>query len=220
MPIRTAPTTRGSLLKGCLIVLAILVTLAAAAGIYVAMKWKSWAASAAKSAARSAIQSSQLSEDQKQRIVARIDSLADDFESGNVTVEQVIAVFEEIMKSPLLQVAMVYAAKEMYIVPSALSDEEKAAGVRSLERFARGIYEKKIANEALSEVTAPITTTNAQGQKQLKEKVTTEELKEFLAVAKKKANDAGIPDEKFDVDIAAELEKAIDKAKSAAPSSK
>ena len=46
MTLRSDPR-RGGFLKGCLITLAILLVLAAAAGIYVALHWKGWAASAA-----------------------------------------------------------------------------------------------------------------------------------------------------------------------------
>ncbi|MEK7866934.1 MAG: hypothetical protein AAB434_09655 [Planctomycetota bacterium] len=211
---------RGGVLKGCLIVAAILVVLAACAGVYVALKWKSWAADAARAAVRDSVEGSQLSEDQKKRVIARIDRFADDFESGKVSIEQVTKVFEEIASGPLLPLTMVYAAKEKYIKPSALSADEKAAGTRSLERVARGVYEKKIPQSALEELTAPISTTNAQGQKQLKETLTTEELNAFLAAAKKKADDAGMPDEAFTVDIATEIENAIDKATGAAPSGK
>ena len=211
---------RGGVLKGCLIAVGILVLLGAAAGIYVALHWKSWAADAARAGVRSAVEGSQLTEDQKKRVVARIDAFAGDFESGKVTVQQVTTVFEEIMAGPLLPIAMVYAAKEKYIKPSALDADEKAAGERSLERVARGVYEKKIPNSALEELTAPISTTDAQGKKTLKETLTTDELKSFLAAAKKKADDAGMPDEAFTVDIAGEIEKAIDKATGAAPSGK
>lgn len=211
---------RGGVLKGCLIAVGILVLLGAAAGIYVALHWKSWAADAARAGVRSAVEGSQLSEDQKQRVISRIDAFAGDFESGKVTVQQVTTVFEEIMAGPLLPIAMVYAAKEKYIKPSALTADEKSAGERSLERVARGVYEKKIPNSALEELTAPISTTDAQGKKTLKETLTKDELKAFLAAAKKKADDAGMPDEAFTVDIAAEIEKAIDKATGAAPSGK
>ena len=61
---------RGGVLKGCLIVAAILVVLAACVGVYVALKWKSWAADAARAAVRAAVEGSQLSEDQKKRLLS------------------------------------------------------------------------------------------------------------------------------------------------------
>lgn len=216
---RTDPR-RGGFLKGCLIALAVMAVIGILVGIYVAMHLKTWAAQAAKAVARSAVEQSQLSDDQKKRIVARIDSLADDFESDKITMEQMAQVFEEIGKSPLLHVAMVKAAEEKYIKPSALSAEEKAAGVRSLERLARGVHENSIPQEALQEVLDPIEATDANGQKQLKEQVTTDELKAFLAAAKKRADDAKVPDEAFTVDVAGELEKAIDRALSKPPGGK
>lgn len=211
---------QGGLLKGCLIAFGVLAFLGLCAGIYVWMHWRGWAADAAKAGVRSAVQQSQLSEDQKSRIIKRIDSLANDFDSGKLSVDQMVDVLKQIGESPLLPLGMVKAAEEKYIKPSALTAEEKAGGVRSLQRMARGVYEKKIPNSAMEEVIAPIETTGTNGQKQLKDKVTTEELKTFLAAAKKKADDAAIPDEAYEVDVAAEIEKAIDKALGQAPAPK
>ncbi len=211
---------RGGFLKGCLIALGIVAFLGIVAGIYVALHWRGWAADAAKAGVRSAVQQSQLSDDQKQRIIARIDSLANDFDSGKLSVDQMVAVLKEIGESPLLPLGMVKAAEAKYIKPSALTAEEKTAGVRSLQRMARGVYEKKIPSSAMDEVITPISTTGLNGQKKLKETVTTEELKTFLAAAKKKADDAAIPDEAFEVDVAAEIEKAIDKALGQTPAPK
>lgn len=50
------------------------------------------------------------------------------------------------------------------------------------------------------------------GSEQLKERLTDAELKAFLEKAKEKADAANVPDEPFEVNIADELEKAIDKA--------
>ncbi len=94
--------------------------------------------------AAQAIQQSQLPDDQKTRITKRVDGLADDFKNGKITFEDFGKVLEQIGDSPLLPLAMVYGAEEKYLKPSALSKEEKDAGVRSLQRLARGVAEKNI----------------------------------------------------------------------------
>lgn len=116
------------------------------------------------------------------------------------------------MASPILHVGMVMLAEEKYVKPSGLSDEEKADARRTLDRLARGVHEKKISETELEQVGAPITVTKPDGSTELKETVTDEELRAFLKLARDKADEHEVPDEPFDVNIAEELEKAIDSA--------
>jgi hypothetical protein len=82
----------------------------------------------------------------------------------------------------------------------------------SLQRFARGVFEKSIPTSAIDEVTGPISTKDAQGHTQFKQQLTTEELEEFIAAAKARADSAKVPNEPFQINVADELDKAIDKA--------
>lgn len=203
---------RGNAMKGCLIALGIVLVLAIGAGVWVWMNWKGLMADATKAVARDAVQQSQMPPAEKQRVIARIDTLADDFKSGKVSSDQMTNVIKEVAQSPLLPLGMVMAMEAKYITPSALTAEEKKDGTRSLQRFARGVFEKKIPEAAMQEIIAPISEPGVNGQPKIKEQVTTEELKKFLAAAKQKADDAKIPDEEFTVNVADELDKAIDKA--------
>ena len=106
---------------------------------------------------------------------------------------------------------MVYVAEEQYINPSDLSDEEKADALLTLQRFARGVFEKSIPQKALDEITAPIKV-GPVGQQELKETITTDELKALIEAARARADEAGVPNEPFEVNIADEIDKAIDAA--------
>jgi hypothetical protein len=211
-PFRRTTSRRAGVPTGCLIAAGIFLLLLIGVGIWVAVSWKGWAAAATKAIATQAINDSQLPQEQKVRLIGRIDSLATDFESGKVSLEQVGKIFEEIAEGPLLPLGIVYAAEEKYIKPAAIPQEEKDAGVRTLQRLARGVFEKKIPKEKIEDVIVPISMPDADGDRQLKDSVTPEELRNFLARAKAEADAAAIPDEPFTVDVAAEVEKAIDKA--------
>jgi hypothetical protein len=211
-PASSRPSPRGGVLAGCLIVLAIVVAIVAGIGIYVGLHWKGWTADIMQQAATAIVNESDLPQDQKTQIIAEVQKLGTDFKDGKVSLDQMQKVGMEIAESPLIHLAGVQAARQKYIEPSDMTVDEKAAANRSLQRFARGVFENKIPKEAIDDVVKPITTLKPDGKWEFKEKPTRLELDQFVANAKSKADEAKIPDESFDLNIAAELKKAIDKA--------
>jgi len=107
---------------------------------------------------------------------------------------------------------LVMAADEKYVKPSGLSNDDQDAARRTLQRLARGAFEKTIPENEVQEAMQLVMQHQPDGSQQLKERLTDDELKAFLEKAKEKADAASVPDEPFEVNIADELEKAIDKA--------
>lgn len=210
-----APRRRGGVAAGCLIVFAVLLILAVAGGIFVWMNWKSWAASITQSAVREVLRESSLPEDQKQAITAEIDTLATDFRDGKVSFEDLSRVGREIAASPLLPLAGVQLAKEKYLDRSDMTAEEKSAAQRSLQRFARAVYEKKLtpAEEQIMDAVKPVVRLKPGNQWEFKENPTREELDQFVANCRRKADEAGIPDEPFEINFAEEVRKIIGAAR-------
>lgn len=191
---------------GCLLLVVIGI------GVWLAMSWKGFAANITKQAAADAVAKSSLTPDDKARVLKRINQLADDFEAGKVSTEQVSRVMQQVANSPLLPLGMVMAADENYLKPSGLSAEEKEAGRRTLQRLARGAFEKRISERDTHEVMKLVMERQPDGREQIKNRLTDDELKAFLEKAKEKADASAVPDEPFDVNIADEIEKAIDNA--------
>lgn len=191
---------------GCLLLVAVGI------GVWISMNWKNWAADFGKQVAADAVAKSSLPEADKARIRNRINQLADDFKTGKVSTEQMGKVMEQIAQSPLLPLGLVMAADEKYVKPSGLTDEDKDAGRRTLQRLARGVFEKSIPDNDKQEVMKLVMEPQPGGGsgERLKERLTDDELKAFLEKAKEKADAAAVPDEPFEVNIADEIEKAID----------
>ncbi|MFM9996715.1 MAG: hypothetical protein ACKVU4_13060 [Phycisphaerales bacterium] len=213
-PIEPPPalaSRRGSVVVGCLVALVIVIAIALAGGIYVWMSWKGWAASITRATVREVLKESNLAEDQKQAITAEIETLTKDFEAGRVSFDDLRRVGEEIESSPLIPLAGVQLAKEKYIDGSVMSAEEKAASERTLQRFARGVHERKItpAEEKITDAIKPIVRLKPGNNWELKDNPTRLELDQFLANCKAEADAAQIPDEPFVIDFAAELRKII-----------
>ncbi len=200
---------RGGILKVVLIILSVVFLCLVIGGIYVGTHWKGWAANAANIAAQQIVNESGLPQEQRDSIIADIRQLGDDFVSGAITTAELGRITKTLADSPLLPLAGVQAARQKYIEPSDMTAQEKDAAVLTLQRFARGIHENKIQKEVIDDVVKPVTEIMPNGRWRLKEKPTRMELDQFLENAKAKADEAKIPEEPFDLNIADELKKAI-----------
>ncbi len=222
MPSISRVRRRGVIKVGCAALL-VIVVLAMAAGFWVALSWRGWAAEGSRKAFAALIEKTGLPDEQKQGMIAHIDSLTAEFEAGTVSARDLVSVVEEVSRSPIIPAAIVAAMYEGYVQPSTLSEEEKQEARITLRRFARGVYEKSIPESAIGPTIEPISAPRDQSNVSigtgradyhLKEpkKVTPDELRAFIANARAKADEAGVPGDVAEVDFAAELGKAIDTA--------
>ncbi len=222
MHLSRTPHRRGLVKIGCAALL-VIVVLAMAAGFWVALSWRGWAAQASRQTFAALIEKTGLPDEQKQGMIAHVDALTAEFEAGTVSLQDMAAVVEQVSRSPIIPAAVVAAMHEGYIRPSALSDEEKVEASVILRRFARGVYEKSIPESAIGPTLEPISaprgdsnvsvgTGGADYHLKDPKSVTPDELRAFIANAKAKADEAGVPEEVAEVDFAAELGRAIDAA--------
>jgi len=205
---------RGGVLAGCLITLGVLFLIVVVGVIYVAMNAGKWATAGGHALAVEMVNQSDMTQDDKNAIIAELDGLKAGVDSGEISMEDMGKVMEGLAESPLIPVAAMTFMEKQYIRPSGLSDEEKADAKLHIGRFARGVFNKNISQTAIEEVTAPISEPDPQnpGQTRLKEKATDEEIREFITRVKQHADDAEVSSEPFEVDIPAEFKKVIDKA--------
>jgi hypothetical protein len=203
------PLNRGSALKIVLIVLGAICLLVVISGIYVATHWKGWAATFAYQASQGLVKESGLPDDQRETILTEIRQLGDDFKSGKINNEDMAHIVKTISESPLLPLAGVQAVRTKYIEKSDMTPKEKSAAILDMQRFARGVYEKKINPDEVKDIVKPVSDIGSNGRWKLKENPTRMELEQFIANARARADLAKIPNESFDLNIAEELKKAI-----------
>jgi hypothetical protein len=203
---------RGSVKVGCIAALVVVLLIIVGGAIFVAMNWKGWAADGFRQGATQAVTEAQLPKDQHERIIARISGVADDFKTGKISVDQFVSIMQQIIASPVLPLGMVQLAEAEVVNPSALSDEEKAAGQRALQRFARGVSEQKLVQADIEAVITPISDQPQTQQWDIKPNPTADEVRAFLDKAKAMADSAKIPDEPFTINFADEIDKLVNKA--------
>ncbi len=206
---------RGDCLTGCLVVLGVLAILGVIAGIWLANNWRDLAADVLTPPLIEAIERSDMTEEDKVRVVAQVEALAQEFREKKISLEEMGRVIEEIAESPVLPLAAVMFVETQYIRESGLSEEEKADARMQISRFARGVFEEKIEEDRIRHVVEPISEPGATGDDfdiRPPDRVSDDDLRAMIERAREEADAAEIPEEEFRVDIPGELERAIEKA--------
>jgi predicted negative regulator of RcsB-dependent stress response len=203
-------------LTGCLIVFIVMLVLGVIAAWWIWNNAASLAASAGSTVAKEAINQTDLPQAEKDEIFVQIDRLADAGREGKLTLQQLSTFFQEFSRSPLMTTLAMSMVDKKYIEPSGLNDEEKAEARVTVQRFMRGAIDEKISQADVKKAMAPVSTEKPDGNLELKESVTDDELKAFLATAKAEADAAEIPAQVEAVDPSDEFKRLVDQTLGAA----
>jgi hypothetical protein len=149
----------------------------------------------------------ELPAEQEMQIVKRIESVREEYKAGNISKERIALLGQQLVNSPVFHCALFRLASNKYVAPSGLSEEEKAEANRTLERLARGVFEKKITGTDLDRAVSPLRDDDGD----IREQISDEDLRAFMVLAKREVEKADIPDEEFNIDIAAEFNKTVDR---------
>jgi hypothetical protein len=202
-------------LVGCLIALVGFIVLAAAVGYWISQNWRDWASSAATQAIKLGIDEADLPPQEKEEIIAHVDRLADDFREGRLSNEQLGMIFEKLMESPLMTSVIVSAAERQYFDQSGLSEEEKATGRLTLQRFLRGVIDGVIERESVDAALQHIADRQPDGEWRLRDQVSDEQLRAFLEAAEREADEADIAESPEAFDPSDEFQRIVDEAMNA-----
>ena len=166
----------------------------------------------ARKAIVSVIESSELSDEDKEAVTAQVDRIVAAYESGEIDWEDVGRIMEQLAESPLLGLIIVYATDATYITPSGLTDEEKEEGRLTMQRVARGVFEETIDRDELESAMDYVSVEGSGGNRQFKDRVSDADLRQFLAECKRHADEAEVPLEPFELNIGEEFKRAVDEA--------
>ncbi|QDU26415.1 hypothetical protein ETAA8_14930 [Anatilimnocola aggregata] len=208
------PASQSGCLWGCVIGGAIgflvVILVCAGAAYYVVANAKSLAVGVARNFAVQMVEASELPADDKQQVVTQIDRVVDEYKKGKINEKDLENIFAEIQNSPLLAVTVVYFIEKQYLDRSGLTAEEKENAKLQLQRVIRGRLEKKIEQSDIDALLAPLMQMQPDGTQKVKEQLTDDEIKKLIADSQKLADDAQVPNEKFEVDIGDEVKRIVD----------
>lgn len=196
---------------GCLVFAVIALLLTGLAAIWISRNWKAWTASTVSQGIKQTIATLDLPPQEKIEVMAEVDRAAKAFADGQMSGEQAAKLLTNIVKSPLMTVMLAAAADKKYIAPSGLNAEEKVAANVTLQRFARGVFDDKISEATYESVMKNIATKHSD-RWELRDKVSDDELRKFLAEAEQAADDADIEENPPQIDPSDEIKRLIDQA--------
>lgn len=191
---------------GCLTIIVLLVC----GGLYVRFKLPTWTAVAIRKLAEHMVQVSQLPEDQKTGITEHMERLALGAEEKRIGFAELQQAIEKLVKGPGMSLIVMHAMEVKYVSPSGLTEQQKKGAVLTFQRFSRGVIEEKIPAQQIQDVLALVQTTDQKGRAELEESLTDDELMALIDQVKKHADDAQIPLEPYEVDIAEHIGKVVD----------
>lgn len=203
---------RGNILVGCLAVLGVIVVLGIIAALVVWMNWRGWTASTMNAAMKAVVAETKLPAEQTGRINIQIDQLTDAFRNKDIGFEDLAKVAQAIENHPVLPVGMLEYVRLSHFQAAGITDEERAQGHLAVQRIQRALIEGQLVLKDLEPIIEPISQRDADGDLQPMQNPTAPQLRLFTEEATKKADELGIPNEPYYVDIAEQIESLINNA--------
>jgi hypothetical protein len=199
-------------LIGCLGALGVAIVLAVIAGFWVSRHWRGWVAGVGSQAINQAIDQSDLPPQEKIEVKEQVERVTKGFGNGQISNEQAAHIFQKIIESPLMPMVVVTAVDKHYFDRSGLSEDEKRQGRVTLQRFARGVFDKKIDEKGIDSVMSHVAERKGEGDWELRRHVSDEDLRAALTEAKTRADEAKIDEAPPKVDPSDEIKRIIDES--------
>ena len=181
---------------------------------YVVNNVKSITAEVAQSIAGEIINKTQLSEEDKKELLIILDEITENVKNGDITNDEFRAMLESFSESRLLPAMGLGLFETAYLKDADLPQEEKDVLLKNLSRYRWGLINDKIEyfNQNLDDIMTIISV--KQGDKsEFKQELTNEELLEAVNIMKEAADISQIEDKQFNIEIAKEIRKVLDRAK-------
>jgi hypothetical protein len=162
-------------------------------------------------AVNTAIGKLDLPADQKTGLQTEITRLGTAFKDGKLNEKNVADMMETAAEGAFGVTVGIWGFQAIYVYGSGLNAEEKANFELQLGRVARGVAAGSISPEEIDTMLDPYSVDlDGDGDKEMKDALTDDELREILEIARRAADDAQVSSEPYKPDLAGELKKAVD----------
>ncbi len=202
---------------GCLVIILVLVIGGVIVVKNIGKIGRAAGAKLATVAVEAVVNESPLPEAEKQAIMKPVHGLVAEFKAGDLSVEQLGTILSKLAEGPLPELIAMRTFEVLYIEKSSLNDADKEVARVTVSRYAHGRATGKIEGAGFEDVIWEQTTDDeGETTMSLKETLTPEELQQCLTTMKTAADNAGIADEKFPINIGGAIEQSIAEAKAEA----
>jgi hypothetical protein len=196
---------------GCFAALLVVAGMLAVGGVYLYNNFKRLTAETAVQAVRQGIRESELPAEQQTAIIQRVEELANDFRSGDLTMEEMFEIGQRIIESrAVIASGAEFVVRKEILDGAALDQDEQTHVDRLMDRLARGIVSEQLEFADFESVKDIILVRGEDDEYRLKEHLSREDVDEFIGALEALVDEADIPDEPFEIDLAAELDRIIE----------
>jgi hypothetical protein len=184
---------------------------------YVASNLDKWVVTFGREAIVAAINDSELPQDEKTDVIAQVDRLVNAYKEKKINQADLERVFTELQDAPALKALAIYGIENDYLQDAELPAAEIEQGRITFQRAVRGVYEGKISDETFYNVLPGFEDDELRliannSAENAPEDSADDDLRLTLTKLKVMADNAGIPNEPFQLDIGDEVKKLVDKA--------
>ena len=185
-----------------------------AAGVYAFKNCQIWIAHGITATMNAVINNSGIPSQEKSQVTEIIYLINQRYLAEEITTAELGLIFENMARCPALNIGLVTQFEQSYVVPSGLSSAEKLTADTDLNRLARGLSSDEIGWEIVETMLAGISEIGEDGNHHLKapNEISDEEIREVLLAVKYAADEAGISQNKVEIDISDEFKKSVEEA--------
>ena len=217
---------RGNVLVGCLVAAGVVILLIIVGVVILVMNWRSIATSGMRAVSEAAITSMDdqglLPAGEGPEMITELDHFFVAFKDGTVTAEGFQSFAESMEDETVFTVGLIYGIELKYLNGSSLSEERKSEGAEALQRLAVAKYRGALTQSDLGQIFDPMlypagqsgnsnvdTRINGRELKAV-DQITEEDWDAIIAAAVAKADEAGVPEGMYRIDLSEALGREID----------
>jgi hypothetical protein len=214
---------------GCVVLVVVLV-IAIGTGVYfIKTKGLELVSSAITSMTEKVLQESQLTDVEKEGVRGEISRLTMRMKAGEISLDHMRKLADGIQQGPLPTLFFLQGVATGNLIPPDIPTEEKTSARLNAQRLQRAAVEGKVTPQALQEVLKAIPrdgndspkaeqeppSWNLESPRQemtgpFKKEITPEDWRPVMTLIKKLADDAGIPNEPYQLELTQEIRKLLD----------
>lgn len=214
---------------GCLVMIVLIVLTVGIGGYYLKTQWRHWTARVITAVTDDMLSEFRLSESDREGVKAEIARFVTHLESGQISIDQIRKLVEEVRQGPLPGLLFLHGVAIGHLVPPDVPKEEIEQAQLDAQRLQRAAVEGKVSSQALQEIFKAIpreakeplpaereppgsdpSESNREQTGDFKKEITARDWRPVMSLIKKMADEAGIPNEPYHLNLTQEIRKLLD----------